>query len=70
MGNVDSGFDVNHPALTGTVTGGQPGLVAEANFVTTEPTNTGDDVYGHGTAVAGQILSRLTGTTGVATDAR
>ena len=70
VGIVDSGIDVNHPALTGTVTGGQPRLVAEANFVTSEPANTGDDVYGHGTAVAGQILSRDATYGGVATDAR
>ena len=70
VGIVDSGIDVNHPALAGTVSGGQSRLVAEANFVTTEPTNTGDDVYGHGTAVAGQILSRDTTHEGIATDAR
>ena len=70
VGIVDSGIDVNHPALTGTVSGGQPRLVAEANFVPTEPTNTGDDVFGHGTAVAGQILSRDLAHGGVATDAR
>jgi subtilisin family serine protease len=70
VGIVDSGVDVNHPALSGTVSGGQPRLVAEANFVTTEPTNTGDDVYGHGTAVAAQIMSRNSSHLAVATDAR
>ncbi|HEY7091355.1 MAG TPA: S8 family serine peptidase, partial [Tepidisphaeraceae bacterium] len=58
IGFVDSGIDANHPALTGTVTGGLPRLVAQANFVPSEPANTGDDVSGHGTAVAGQVLSR------------
>lgn len=70
MGIIDSGIDVNHPALSGTVSSGQPRLVAEANFVTSEPSNTGDDVFGHGTAVAGQILSRDASHQGVATDAR
>lgn len=31
-------------------------MVAQANFVATEPDNTGADVFGHGTAVAGLIL--------------
>jgi hypothetical protein len=70
VGIVDSGIDKNHPALTGTVSGGLSRLVAEANFVTSEPSNTGDDVFGHGTAVAGQILSRDATFGGVATDAR
>ena len=70
VGIVDSGIDKNHPALSGSVTGGLPRLVVEANFVPTEPANTGDDVYGHGTAVAGQILSRDATFGGVATDSR
>src|SRR5262245_33342930 len=69
VGIVDSGVDVNHPALLGTVTGGLPRLLTQANFVTNEPANFGDDVFGHGTAVAGQILSRDPTFTAVATDA-
>lgn len=70
VGIVDSGIDINHPALTGTVSSGLPRFVAQQNFVTTEPGNSGDDVFGHGTAVAGQILSRDATFSGVATDAR
>lgn len=70
IGVIDSGVDDLHPALTGNVTGGLPRMIAEANFVTTEPGNTGDDVFGHGTAVMGVIGSRDTTFFGVATDAR
>jgi len=40
IGIVDSGVDDTHPALTGTASLLQPRMVAEANFVTTEPLNT------------------------------
>jgi Subtilase family len=50
IGFVDSGIDDTHPALTGR-------MDAEKNFVTTESSNTGDDVYGHGTWVASAALS-------------
>ncbi len=70
IGVIDSGVDDTHPALTGNVTGGLPRLKAEANFVTTEPGNTGDDVFGHGTAVMGVIGSRDATFFSVATDAR
>ncbi|MEM8679149.1 MAG: S8 family serine peptidase, partial [Planctomycetota bacterium] len=56
VGIIDSGVDDTHPGLTGLDSLGQPRFVAEANFVTTEPGNMGDDVHGHGTAVAGVIL--------------
>ena len=56
VGIVDSGVNSTHPLLSGTDSLGQPRMVAQANFVTTEPSNTGADVYGHGTAVAGLIL--------------
>ena len=70
IGIIDSGVDDTHPALTGTVTGGLSRMVAEANFVTSEPSNTGDDVFGHGTAVAGVLMSRNATFYSVATDAR
>lgn len=70
IGIIDSGVDDTHPALTGTVSSGLSRMVAEANFVTSEPGNTGDDVYGHGTAVAGVIMSRDSTFYSVATDAR
>ncbi|MGH7179531.1 MAG: S8 family peptidase [Tepidisphaeraceae bacterium] len=70
IGIIDSGVDPTHPALSGTVTGGLPRLVSQANFVPTEPGNTGQDIVGHGTAVAGCILSRDATFFGVATDAR
>ena len=45
-------------------------MVAEANFVTTEPGNIGDDVFGHGTWVASVALSSDAINTGFAPDAR
>lgn len=50
IGFVDSGIDDQHPALIGR-------MDAEKNFVTTEPSNTGDDVAGHGTWVSSAALS-------------
>lgn len=70
VGIVDSGIDATHPALAGLDSLGQPRLVAEANFVRTEPEQSADDVFGHGTAVAGVVLSRDTVFTGLAPDAR
>jgi hypothetical protein len=70
VGIVDSGMDATHPALTGTDSLGNPRLVAQANFVTSEPSNTGGDVYGHGTAVGGVALGRDPVYNGIATDAR
>ena len=70
VGIIDSGVDDTHPALAGFTSGGLPRMKAEANFVPSEPTNTGDDVFGHGTAVAGAILSRDSTNFAVATDAR
>ncbi|MBI2825315.1 MAG: S8 family serine peptidase [Planctomycetia bacterium] len=60
VGFVDSGVNSAHPFLTGNDSLGQPRLVAQANFVTSEPANTGADVYGHGTAVAGVALGNDT----------
>jgi subtilase family protein len=45
-------------------------MIAESNFVTTEPGNTGDDVFGHGTWVASAALSRHLTFNGMASDAR
>ena len=46
VGIVDSGVDDTHPAaLAGLDSLGQPRMVAEANFVTTEPASSGDDVF-------------------------
>lgn len=70
LGYVDSGIDDLHPALTGTDSLGNPRLVAERNFVTSESGNTGDDVFGHGTWVSGIALSRDPIYTGLAPDAR
>jgi len=70
VGVIDSGMDVTHPALAGWDSLGQPRLVAEANFVRTEPSQSADDVFGHGTSVAGVILSSDNVFTGLAPDAR
>jgi len=70
IGIVDSGVDDMHPALAGLDSLGQPRLVAEANFVTSEPLNTGDDVFGHGTWVSSVALSSDPFYTGLAPDAR
>jgi hypothetical protein len=70
MGIVDSGVDDLHPALAGLDSLGNPRMVAEANFVTTELFNTGDDVAGHGTWVTSTVLSRDATYTGMAPDAR
>jgi hypothetical protein len=70
IGIVDSGVDDLHPTLAGLDSLGNPRMVAEANFVTSEPGNTGDDVYGHGTWVAGAAVGSDATFTGMATDAR
>lgn len=70
VGVVDSGIDDQHPSLLGTDSLGRPRMVAEANFVTTEPSNTGDDVFGHGTAVMGVIGLRSASFLTIATDSR
>ncbi|HEY2838374.1 MAG TPA: hypothetical protein VGJ26_04455, partial [Pirellulales bacterium] len=44
VGIVDSGVSDSHPFFTGDDSLGQPRLVAQQNFVTTESSNTGDDV--------------------------
>lgn len=59
VGVIDSGVDATHPALAGNV-------VAMANYVTSEPSNIGDDVYGHGTAVAAIIAGRQSNRLGLA----
>ena len=70
IGIVDSGVDDTHPALAGFDSLSNPRLVAEHNFVTAEPSNTGDDVFGHGTWVASVALSSDATYTGLAPDAR
>ena len=70
IGIIDSGIDDTHPALAGLDSLGQPRLVAEANFVSTEPANTGDDVFGHGTWVSSVALSSDAFYMGMAPDAR
>ncbi len=70
IGIVDSGVDDTHPALAGLDSLGQPRMVAEKNFVTSEPGNTGDDVFGHGTWVASVALSSDAIHKGFAPDAR
>jgi hypothetical protein len=70
VGIVDSGIDDLHPTLAGLDSLGNPRMVAKANFVTGEPGNTGDDVYGHGTWVASAALGSDATYTGLATDAR
>jgi hypothetical protein len=70
IGIVDSGVDVKHPALAGTDSKGRPRLVAQKNYVTAEPQNTGDDTFDHGTGVAGIALGRDPVYSGLATDAR
>jgi len=58
IGFVDSGISGTHPFFAGTDLLGQPRMVAQANFVTSEPGNNGADVFGHGTAVAAMALGR------------
>jgi Subtilase family/PEP-CTERM motif len=74
IGLVDSGVDGSHPFLSGSDSLGQPREVARANFVTSEASNTGDDVAGHGTSVASIALGQgeIDGVRydGLATDAR
>ncbi|MEN1681296.1 MAG: S8 family peptidase [Planctomycetota bacterium] len=72
VGILDSGVDDTHPALTGNDSQGNPRLVAEGNFVPTEPANTGDDVHGHGTWVSSVVLGNDPNGNflGMATDAR
>jgi hypothetical protein len=70
VGIIDSGVDDTHPSLAGLDSLGSPRMVAEANFVSYEPGNTGDDVFGHGTWVASAALSSDPVFTGLATDAR
>ncbi len=70
IGIIDSGVDATHPALAGLDSLGQSRLVAAANFVRTESDLTADDVFGHGTSVAGVALSADTVFTGLAPDAR
>src|SRR5262249_44557363 len=70
IGSVDSGVATTHPVLAGNDWLGNPRLVAEQNFVTSEPTNTGQDVFGHGTWTASIMLSSDPTYTGFAPDAR
>jgi hypothetical protein len=70
IGIIDSGIDVIHPALAGNDSLGNPRLVAQQNFVTYEPGNTGDDVFGHGTWVSSIALSKDPIYRGLAPDAR
>lgn len=70
VGIIDSGVDDTHPGLAGLDSLGLTRLVSEANFVTDEPGNTGDDVFGHGTAVAGVAVGNSVINGGVAPDAR
>lgn len=60
VGIVDSGVSNTHPFFLGNDSLGQPRMVAQQNFVTSEPTNTGQDVFGHGTALAGVLLGKGT----------
>ncbi|HEY4232599.1 MAG TPA: S8 family serine peptidase [Lacipirellulaceae bacterium] len=70
VGVIDSGMDDTHPALAGNDSLGNPRLVAEQSFVTTEPDNTGDDIFGHGTAVGSIALSNDSVYQGFVPDAR
>jgi hypothetical protein len=70
IGIIDSGVDDTHPSLAGLDSLGQPRMVTEANFVTSEPANTGNDVFGHGTWAASAALSNDVTFRGMATDAR
>lgn len=72
VGVIDSGVDDTHPGLAGVDSLGNPRMVAEGNFVPTEPANTGDDVAGHGTWVASVVLGKDPDNVylGMATDAR
>lgn len=61
---IDSGIDLDHPDLNVNIT-------LSRNFVTSDKKNKGDDLYGHGTACAGQIaaINNSFGTVGVAAGA-
>ncbi|MEM6334431.1 MAG: S8 family serine peptidase [Planctomycetota bacterium] len=69
VGVIDNGVDVNHPALAGNDSQGQPRLVAQADFAT-DNWNSTDDSTGHGTGVAGIALSADATHFGTASDAR
>lgn len=69
VGVIDSGVDETHPTF-GTDSLGRAQMVAEGNFVPTEPGNTGDDVNGHGTWIASVIAGQDSQYTGLAPDAR
>lgn len=69
VGIIDSGVDETHPTF-GTDSLGRSQLFAEANFVTAEPGNTGDDVHGHGTWVGSVVAGQDAQHTGMAPDAR
>ncbi len=65
VGVIDSGVNFSHPFLS------TPGrVVAQANFVTTEPANTGADVVGHGTWVSSVLGSDDATQFGAASGAR
>jgi hypothetical protein len=70
VGVIDSGVDDTHPSLAGNDSLGNPRLLAEQNFVPTEPGNNGDDIFGHGTVVASIALSSDSFYRGMAPDAR
>jgi len=70
IGFVDSGADSLNPVLGGVDSLGRPRLVAQQNFVISEPSNTGSDVFGHGTWVSSVAVANDPLHSGMAPDAR
>jgi hypothetical protein len=58
LGIVDTGFDLHHPELNGTLADGTPRVIRTFNSSIEGPSGAPDDSVGHGTIVAGVAFAR------------
>jgi hypothetical protein len=58
LGIVDTGFDLHHPELAGTLADGSPRVIRAFNSSIEGPEGAPDDSVGHGTIVAGVAFGR------------
>jgi len=58
LGIVDTGFDLHHPELAGTLADGSPRVIRAFNSSIEGPNGAPDDSVGHGTIVAGVAFGR------------